>query len=201
MDDSYTNDFGVTVTAGDLVVLEVNVNPDRAPHYKVGRVWSVTPYEVRLAYKKGHAVDDNWWPLGAVVHAFSLDELFPTAPEGSTEVAFNVLSDKEFSGAEHAKLIMNDFDAQRRGPVVEISVDDFGTVALKMFWSAATIVMFALQPLRLSMRLQDPTLDADGNLVMLLSRFDRTPVDATAVRSQLHEMGFQVGDVDTPPPF
>ncbi|MBM7832072.1 hypothetical protein JOE59_002777 [Agromyces cerinus] len=124
--------------------------------------------------------------FGTVVGAFSLNDLEPSS---------------SFDPSEHAELIAADFDSRRAGPIVEISFDGFGTVALKMFWSAATIVMFALQPLRLSLRLQDPTLDADGNLVMLLSRFDRTPVDAATVRNQLLETGFQVGEVDTPPPW
>lgn len=108
-------------------------------------------------------------------------------------------SSKKFDPAEFAKLQLDDF--RGTGPIVEISTDYFNEIMLKMFWSAATFVMFALQPLHLSMRLQDPTLDADGNLVMIVSRLDRSPVDAEAVREQLLEMGFQVGEIDTPPPF
>ncbi|MGX5694800.1 hypothetical protein ACWKWP_01265 [Agromyces soli] len=106
---------------------------------------------------------------------------------------------EEFDPAEFAKLQLGDF--RGTGPVVEISADYFNDITLKMFWSAATFVMFTLQPLRLSMRLQDPTLDADGNLVMIVSRLDRLPVDAEAVRMQLLGMGFQVGEIDTPPPW
>lgn len=123
---------------------------------------------------------------GTVVGAFSLNDLEPSS---------------SFDPSEHAELIAADLDSRRAGPVVEISVDYFDTVELKMFWSATTFVMFALQPLRLSMRVQDPTLDPEGNLVLLLSQFDRTPVDAATVRNQLLETGFQVGEIDTPPPW
>ncbi|MFB9307728.1 hypothetical protein BJY17_002801 [Agromyces hippuratus] len=105
--------------------------------------------------------------------------------------------DAVFNELEHADLIMRNLETGRGGPIVEISIHAAGIVGIAMYWSAMTFVLFALQSLGIAGRLKDPTLDADGNLVLLLSDPDGAAVDPSVVWRRLDEMGFRATLVGT----
>lgn len=107
--------------------------------------------------------------------------------------------DHVFNELEHADLIMRNLETGRGGPIVEISIYAGGIVGIAMYWSAITFVLFALQSLCISARLKDPTLDKDGNLVLLLSGPNGTAVDPAVVWQRLDEMGFRATLMDPTP--